>query len=72
MPGLGQSILEEGIEQGREEGIKALVLDNIEDNIPKERSIAKIQKWFAITKEEAESYYERFSTDAAELSPERI
>lgn len=56
MTGLGQSIYEEGIEQG----IKALVLDHIEENISKEKTILKIQKHFSLTREKAEEYYERF------------
>ena len=42
MFGLGQSILEEGREEGRELGIQALVTDHLEENIPRERSIVKL------------------------------
>lgn len=41
------SIYEEGIEQG----IAALVLDYIEEHIPKERSIQILQKRFTLTRE---------------------
>lgn len=50
-------------EQGIEKGIKALILDNIEGNVPKERIIAKLQKHFSINKLEAEEYYNRFSSE---------
>ncbi|MDE7313004.1 MAG: hypothetical protein K2N87_15505 [Eubacterium sp.] len=60
MSGLGQSILKEG----REEGIQALILDHIEENIPRERSILKLQKYFEMTKEKAEQYYEEFAAGA--------
>ena len=57
MTGLGQSIYEEGIEQG----IKALVLDHIEENISKDKTIIKIQKHFSLTREKAVEYYERYA-----------
>ena len=60
MTGLGQSIYEEGIEQG----IKALVLDHIEENISKNKTILKIQKHFSLTSEKAEEYYERFASQS--------
>ena len=60
MTGLGQSIYEEGIEQG----IKALVLDHIEESISKEKTILKIQKHFSLTREKAEEYYERFASQS--------
>ena len=58
MTGLGQSIYEEGIEQG----IKALVLDHIEENISKDKTILKIQKHFSLTREKAVEYYERYAS----------
>lgn len=69
MSGLGQSILEEGreegmqqgIEQGIGQGIQALVLDHLEERVPREKSIAKLQRFFGLTKEAAEGYYDRFA-----------
>ncbi len=61
MFGLGQSILEEGREEGRELGIQALVTDHLEENIPRERSIVKLQRHFGISKEQAEQYYEKYA-----------
>lgn len=61
MFGLGQSIFEEGIETGIEQGIRAIVLDNIEEQIPREKSISKLQKLFDLTKEKAEQYYEKYA-----------
>ena len=52
--------LEEGIEKGIEKGIAAFVLDYVEENIPKEKCVQKLQKRFSLTKEKAEEYYERF------------
>ena len=58
---LGRS---EGIELGHnngvEEGIKAFILDNIEENIPKERTIEKLQRRFGVTEEQAMEKYEKY------------
>lgn len=64
MSGLGQSILEEGREEGMQQGIQALLLDHLEEQVPKEKSIAKLQRFFGLTKEEAEGYYDRFARQA--------
>ena len=61
MTGLGQSVLNEGIQQGIQQGIQAMVLDNIEEKIPKERVIMKLQKRFGLTEEKSIQYYERFA-----------
>ena len=57
MSGLGQSVLEEGIEQG----IRAMVLDNLEEQIPKDRIMDKLQKHFKLDRERAEQYFERYA-----------
>ena len=53
---------EEGEAQGRSEGkiegIQILIADHIEEEIPKEKTIAKLQKHYHLTKAEAELYYE--------------
>ncbi len=59
-----QSILEareEGREQGRMEAIEAIILDNLEEGISKERILIKLQKLFALNQEETEQYYKKFS-----------
>lgn len=63
MTGLGMSILEEGFRKGIEEGIRALILDNLDEKIPKEKSLDKLQRHFQLTKEEAAEYYEKFAGD---------
>jgi len=57
MIGLGQSILEEGLEQG----IRAMVLDNLEEQVPKDRIIDKLKRHFKLDRERAEEYFERFA-----------
>ena len=55
----------EGIQLGRsegvEEGLKAFILDNIEENIPKERIIEKLQRRFDLSEEQAVEKYEKYS-----------
>ena len=60
---LGQCVFEDGKEEGREEGIRALILDNQEEQIPRERIILKLRKHFSLTKEKAEQYYQEFSQE---------
>ena len=52
---------QEGIETGIEEGIKALIIDNMEENIPNERIIKKLIRHFSLTKEKSEEYYTKYS-----------
>ena len=60
---LSQCIYEDGLKEGREQGIASLVLDHIEEHMPKEKSIQKLQKFFSLTEEKAEEYYERFAEE---------
>ena len=52
--------MEKGMEKGVEEGIKVFILDNIEENIPKERIIEKLQRRFDLTEEQALEKYEKY------------
>ena len=61
---LSQCFYEDGLEEGIERGIAALILDHLEEHIPKEKSIQKLQKRFTLTREKAEEYYERFAEEA--------
>lgn len=58
---LGEMILQDGIEQGIERGIKALILDNLEEGIPREKILIKLQKRFDLNEEKAKAYYEQFA-----------
>ena len=49
----------------REEGIQAMVEDNLEEQIPEERIIAKLQKHFRLSEEAAVRYFERFGREDA-------
>ncbi len=73
--GLGQCVFEDGVkvgrkegrEEGREEGvqkgIQALILDNLEEKIPKARILVKLQKRFELDEEEAGEYYEKYAVE---------
>ena len=38
------------------DGIKGMVMDDLEENVPRERVVLKLKKYFAISQEEAENY----------------
>ncbi len=57
---LTKEITEELTNELTGRGVKALILDNLENEIPKERILVKLQKYFNLTEEKAKWYYERF------------
>ena len=56
-----EEVREEIREEAREEGIKVLVEDNIDEHVPEERIIAKLMKYFKLSKEDAGKYFEKFA-----------
>lgn len=52
---------ERGKEEGRAEGMEALVLDNLENGLEKEKIIAKLIKRFGVSESNAESCYENIA-----------
>lgn len=52
---------ESGWEEGRKEGIQALILDNLEEQVTQERILRKLQKRFNLSEKEAKQYYEQYS-----------
>ena len=50
---LGQMIFNDGIVEGLEKGIRALILDNLEEGVREERILEKLQKRFSLTRTEA-------------------
>ena len=46
---------------GIERGIEAFILDNLEENIPREMIIEKVQKHFQLQQPKAEAYFDRYS-----------
>ncbi len=47
------------VEHGKEIGIEAFILDNLEENIPRDRIIDKLVRRFSLTRESAESYFHK-------------
>lgn len=56
---LGQCVWEDG----REDGIRAMIRDNLEERTPAERIIEKLQRHFELSKERAQMYYEKFAQE---------
>ena len=52
---------QEARQEGKQEGIQALVLDYLEEGFSKEKIIIKLQKRFSLTKAQAEHYYNKFN-----------
>ena len=44
------------VREGREDGIRAFIQDKLEDGVDAETILAKLQKFFSVTREEAEEY----------------
>ena len=53
---------EEGLAEGRANGIKALILDNLEEGKSREIIIEKIIRHFSLSKEEADSCFEKYGS----------
>ena len=49
-----------GMEQGMEQGIRAFILDHIEEGTPKNIILQKLEKRFSLSPEQAEEYFCRF------------
>ena len=69
MCSLGQGIYEEGLEQGIEQGveiggIKTLIQDNIEENIPISRIIEKLMRRFSLSEEAAREKIDFYRNEA--------
>ena len=58
---VGQMLMEEGYQRGKEKGIQVFIQDNISENIPKQRIIQKLQANFSLMEEAAINYYTIFS-----------
>lgn len=54
---LSQCVFEDGLVEGIEQGIEALIRNNLQEGIPKERTIENLSKFYGLTKEKAEEYF---------------
>lgn len=60
MTRLGQMLVDDGIEIGIERGIAAMISDNMEEQVPETKIIAKLVKHFSLTEEAAKGYMEKY------------
>ena len=58
MTTLGRMIFNDGVEKG----IRAMVLENLEEDVCDERICEKLQKHFSLTREEAEEKVQKYKT----------
>ena len=59
---------QEKLSTARAEGIYALIADNLEEGIPRERIIEKLQKRFGLTANTARDYFEKYEASPFMLS----
>lgn len=45
---------------GREEGIKQMILENLEEHRTEETIVGKLVRWFSLTGEQAKMYYDKY------------
>lgn len=53
-----------GLEQGRLQGIRIFILDNLEENVPGDRIILKLQRHYEVDEETAREYYQMYAKEA--------
>lgn len=53
----------EGLAQGMEQGIAALILDNLEEGKTEEQILAKLKKRFDLNEEKALEYYQKYNQE---------
>lgn len=56
-----KTILNKGREEGREEGLAAFILDNLDEKVPESRILEKLQKRFDLKAEEAKAYFDKYA-----------
>ena len=53
-------LIYQGREEGREEGLRAFILDKVEDGVPESAIIQKLRKHFALDENTARRYYRAY------------
>lgn len=53
--------IEKGKSEGLEFGIRAFILDKLEENIPQEKILSKLQTHFQLDEAKAMEYYQKYS-----------
>lgn len=60
--GMEQGI-ERGIERGIEQGVRIFILDNLEEEVPRERILLKLQRRFGMNEKDADRYFEKYASE---------
>ena len=63
---LRKEAIEIGLEEGLEQGISIFILDNLEEKVPKERILSKLERRFSLSPEKAREYFERYGRENSE------
>ena len=63
---LRKEAMEIGLEEGIEQGISIFILDNLEEKVPRERILAKLERRFSLTPEKEREYFERYGRENSE------
>ena len=63
MCNFSEALIERGREEGREEGILAMIQDNLEMGLEKEKILEKTMRFFSVTWENALKYYSQVATE---------
>ena len=61
MCNLSEALIERTAEKALEQGIEALILDNIEEGKSKEQIVEKLVRRFKLNENDAEMYYDKFA-----------
>lgn len=51
---------EKGLQQGLQQGIRVFILDNLEERVPEERILSKLEHRFSLTPKQAKEYFEKY------------
>lgn len=60
-----QLMFKEEREEGMEIGIKDMIEENIDENVPKERIITKLMKYFELSRKDAGKYFKKYAKQPA-------
>ena len=56
-----EKMMEREREEVRQEGIKGMVQENVDENVPKERIVSKLMKYFKLSREDADKYVKMYA-----------
>lgn len=56
-----EKMMEREREEVRQEGIKGMVQENVDENVPEERIVSKLMKYFKLSREDADKYVKMYA-----------